>query len=132
LGSLESRNGLRQATAEDGRPCARPRLWLLLNPSCAPLSEPIPLWAGKKWRSIFQESGIFDVTKLNLSGRAQPRSPKDLLVELNLPQDDFCITQPDTVHVWLNDQPILDKQGTDTLDNCLSTKIWLGVEQIFG
>ena len=94
--------------------------------------------AGKQWRPIFEESGVFDLTKLNLPGSPQkaeaylsfwmhsPRSLEDLLLEPNLPQVDFHLTQGDAVQAWLNDQKILDKQGGDTLTIVSALKLRTG------
>jgi beta-galactosidase len=115
-------------------------------PSVPPATEP---WrgnnfragsamAGMDWRLVFQESGVFDVTKLNLPGLAQktevylsfwlqsPRSLQDLLLEPNLPQVDLHLSQPGTVRVWLNDQQILDKRGADSMATASALRLRAG------
>jgi len=94
--------------------------------------------AGKRWRPIFQESGVFDLTKLNLPGSNQkaeaylsfwlqsPRSLDDLLVEPNLPEVDFHCTQSGSMQAWLNDQQILDQRGAGRLATASALKLRAG------
>jgi hypothetical protein len=77
---------------------------------------------GRKWQPVFEETGVFDFTKLNLPGSAEnaeaylsfwiysPRALEDLLLEPNLPQVNFEVTQNDTVQVWLNKELIIAKR----------------------
>jgi beta-galactosidase len=72
---------------------------------------------GKQWRPVFQESGTFDLSKLDLtdlSPKAElylsfwvssPRSLDELLLEPNLPQVDLQLMQRGSVKIWLNDEP---------------------------
>jgi hypothetical protein len=72
---------------------------------------------GKEWRPVFQESGIFDLSKLDLTDLSQkaevylsfwvssPRSLLDLLLEPNLPQVDLQLMRRGGVEIWLNDEP---------------------------
>jgi hypothetical protein len=80
---------------------------------------------GKEWRPVFQESGIFDLNRLNLSGSFpkpevylsfwvfSPRSLDELLLEPNVPQLNLQLTQRDGIEIWLNDEPqtIADAKG---------------------
>jgi len=82
--------------------------------------------AGKKWQPALQESGVFDVTRLNLSGSPQnaeayfsfwvssPRSLEDLLLEPNLPRVNFQVGQQGPVQIWLNGQKVADRTGNET------------------
>lgn len=72
--------------------------------------------AGREWQPFFREGGVFDLTRLNLSGSSEnaavylsfwvscPRSLEDLLSEPNLPQVNLEITKKGGVQVWLNDE----------------------------
>ena len=91
-----------------------------------------------KWRPVFEESGVFDITKLNLPGLAQkteaylsfwlqsPRSLEDLLLEPNLPQIDLHLSQSGAARVWLNDQQILYEQGADSMATASALRLRAG------
>jgi beta-galactosidase len=81
---------------------------------------------GKKWQPVVQENGVFDLSRLNLSGSSQnaeaylsfwvnsPRSLEDLLLEPNLPRVDFQVSQRDAIQIWLNGKKVADKTGNET------------------
>jgi Glycosyl hydrolases family 2, sugar binding domain/Glycosyl hydrolases family 2/Glycosyl hydrolases family 2, TIM barrel domain len=78
---------------------------------------------GKKWQPVFRETGVFDITKMNLSGSEKnatsylsfwihsPYSLEDLLLEPNLPQVDFKVATRGSAQVWLNDRLVLSDLG---------------------
>jgi hypothetical protein len=96
---------------------------------------------GKKWKPLFQENGIIDITKLGLSGQQQnseaylsfwvfsPRSLEDLLLEPNLPSVGFETAQNDSVQVWLNGQRVISKIRTDPSDGGKATADGLKLRQ---
>ena len=79
--------------------------------------------ADKKWQPVFNESGVFGITEMNLTGSAQnataylsfwiesPYSLADLLLQPNLPQVDFQFTTSGSARLWLNNQQVLSDQG---------------------
>ncbi len=82
--------------------------------------QPGSSFAGKLWQTVFAENGVFDFTRLSLTGSAEnaeawasfwvnsPRSLEDLLLEPNLPRVDFHVSQHDAAQIWLNGKTVLD------------------------
>lgn len=83
---------------------------------------------GKKWRAVFQESGVFDITKLDIPGVQNssigyfsfwvfsPRALDDLLLEPNLPAVTLETAQNDSAQVWLNGKQIISKIRTGPIE----------------
>jgi beta-galactosidase len=98
---------------------------------------------GRKWKSVFQESGIFDLSQMNLSGSAQnaeaylsfwvysPRSLEDLLLEPDLPRIDLHVTQRDAAEIWLNQTKILDKPGDQSTGAAEALRLHAGWNHFF-
>jgi len=98
---------------------------------------------GRKWQPVFQESGTFDLSQMNLSGSSEnaeaylsfwvysPRSLEDLLLEPDLPRVDFEVTQRDAVQVWLNESKVLDKPGGQSTATAEGLRLRAGWNHFF-